>query len=411
MARLTKQLTAIELKSAKPKDKKYKLSDGRGLFMEIRPNGSKYWKLKYRYQGKEKEYSIGGYPTIKLAGAREKREELKKIIANGIDPSEKKKSDKQIMKQTQAKAQNTFYNVSQKWLSSRIGKVSESYHLRLGRALNNYLYPTIKNKPIEEITRLEVIAILDELKDRGIEETARRTKTLLNQIFRYAVTYEYIPHNIIADIDTITVLGHKATKNYPAITDPKELKELFHSIDRYEGDYSVVMALRVLPYLFVRSSNIRYCEWVELDLKARLWTIPAHKMKTKKEFILPLPHQAINIFKEIKKNKLSDKYVFVSSVHRDSPLSNNTLANALRRMGYTKERIVPHGFRTTFSTIAYEYANKPNGHGFTGEVIEALLSHKQTNKVIEAYNRAEYREPMRELIEWYANHLDTHCKY
>ncbi len=166
------------------------------------------------------------------------------------------------------------------------------------------------------------------------------------------------------------------------------------------------MALRVLPYLFVRSFNIRHCEWVELDLEARLWTIPAHKMKTKKEFLLPLPHQAIKIFREIEKNKMSDKYVFNSSVNPDSPLSDNTLISALRRMGYTKEQIVPHGFRTTFSTTAYEYANKANGHGFTGEVIEALLSHKQTNKVIEAYNRAEYREPMRELIEWYAKWLD-----
>lgn len=180
-----------------------------------------------------------------------------------------------------------------------------------------------------------------------------------------------------------------------------------HKIDRYDGDYSVVMALKVLPYLFVRSANIRYCEWVELDLEARLWTIPAHKMKTKKEFILPLPHQVVSIFREIRQNKLSDKYVFTSSVHRDSPLSNNTLANALRRMGYTKDQIVPHGFRTTFSTTAYEYANKTNGHGFTSEVIEALLAHKQTNKVIDAYNRAEYREPMRELIEWYADWLDT----
>jgi len=299
--------------------------------------------------------------------------------------------------------------LSQKWLSSRIGQVSENYHLRLGRALDNYLYPDIKDKAIDEVTRLEVIAILDKLNDKGVNETARRTKTILNQIFRYAVTYEYIPHNIIADIDTITVLGHKTTKNYPTITDPKGLKELFNKIDRYGGDYSVVMALRVLPYLFVRSYNIRYCEWVELDLEAKLWTIPAHKMKTKKKFILPLPHQVVTILREIEKNKLSEKYVFASSVKQDRPLSNNTLANALRRMGYTEEEIVPHGFRTTFSTTAYEYANKPNGHGFTGEVIEAMLAHKQKNKVIEAYNRAEYREPMRELMQWYADWLDD-CK-
>jgi len=406
MARTTKPLTAKEIGTAKPKKKKYKLSDGNGLFLEIRPNGSTLWRLKYRFDGREREYSIGVYPDITLANARKEKNILRELIASGIDPNKQKKNDKIKNREIEAKSKNTFYLISQKWLNTRIGKVSENYHIRLGRALENYIYPSIKDKPIEEVTRLEVIAILEELKGKGIEETARRTKTLLNQIFRYAVTYEYIPHNIIADIDTITVLGHKSINNYPAITDPKELKKLLTSMNNYTGDYSTAMALKVLPYLFVRSFNIRYCEWSELDLEAKLWSIPAYKMKTKKEFLLPLPHQVVSIFREMEKNKLSDKYVFPSSINHNSTLSNNTISNALRRMGYTKEQIVPHGFRTTFSTTAYEYANKEDGHGFTAEVIEALLAHKQTNKVIEAYNRAEYKEPMRELIQWYADWLE-----
>ena len=406
MSRTTKTLTNQEIKSAKAKDKKRKLSDGRGLFLEIRPNGSKYWKLKYRFDNKEYEYSIGVYPTITLVDARKKREELKSLIANGVNPNKAKRESKlqQIYRET--KKENTFYHISQKWLDTRIDKVSENYHIKLGRALDNYIYPHIKDKPIEEITRLNIIEIFDTLKAKGIDETARRTKGLLKQIFEYAVIYEYIPHNIIADINSTTILGKKSVTHYPAITDPKEIRELLDRIDRYRGDYSVVMALRLLPYLFVRSSNIRECEWVELDLEAKVWIIPAHKMKTKREFILPLPHQVVTIFREIERNKLSDRYVFVSSV-TGGALSSNTLSNALRRMGYSKEKIVPHGFRTTFSTIVSEYANRDKGHNYTSEVREALLAHKESNRVVGAYNRAEYKEPMRGLMQWYADWLSS----
>ena len=379
MPRTTKPLTDKEIKSAKAKPKEYKLFDGRGLCISITPKGYKWWRLKYRFEAKERLLSLGVYPTISLVDARKKREELKNLIANGIDPSKERRDKKEVIKKNDIKVQNTFYNISQKWLLDYRNQVSENYHVKLGKSLNNYIYPYIKDKPIEDITRLNIIEILDALKAKGIDETARRTKTLLNQIFRYAVTYEYIPHNIIADIDTITVLGKKSVTSYPAITDPKEIKELLYRIDRYTGDYSVVMALRVLPYLFVRSSNIRECEWVELDLEVQLWIIPAHKMKTKKEFILPLPHQAVTIFREIERNKLSERYVFASSV-TGGVLSNNTLSNALRRMGYTKEQIVPHGFRTTFSTVVSEYANKDKGHNYTSEVREALLAHKESNK-------------------------------
>jgi integrase len=178
------------------------------------------------------------------------------------------------------------------------------------------------------------------------------------------------------------------------------------AIDEYSGDYTTKMALKMLPYVFVRSYNIRHCKWDEIDFKNKLWIIPANKMKTKIEFILPLPKQVIEILEEVKEYTEDSKYVFPSFRAKDRPMSDNTMISALRRMGFTKEEFVPHSFRAMFSTIAYESANTKDGHNFTGEVIEALLAHKEINKIKAAYNRASYKEAMANLMDWYANYLD-----
>jgi integrase len=406
MARQTKPLTAKEIKAAKPKAKKYKLSDGGGLFLQINSNGSKLWRLNYRFNDKLKEYAIGVYPDIQLAKAREIREELRTLVASEIDINELKKQKKALTKKEEVKKQNTFYTISQKWLDSYKKEISENYHTKLHRSLELYVYPTIKKHAIEDITRIDIINILQSLKDRDLIETGNRIATLINKIFMYAVTYEYAPHNIMADIDKKIILGKKIQKNYPTFTKEKDIKGLLLSMDDYTGDYTTKMALKMLPYVFVRSYNIRYCEWSEIDLKNNIWTIPAHKMKTKIEFILPLPQQVISILNEMKDFSGGGKYVFPSFRDKNRPMSDNTLISALRRLGYTKDEIVPHGFRAMFSTLAYEKANDENGHNYTGEVIEALLAHKEPNKIKAAYNRSSYIEPMKGLICWYADYLD-----
>jgi len=406
MARRTTPLTATEVKSAKPKDKDFKLFDGGGLYLLVTKSGGKHWKLKYRMAGKEKKISLGAYPSISLSDARTLREKHKSEIAKQIDPNEKKKRAKEEIKQEEVKKENTFYNVSQKWLKSYADQVSESYHTRLGRALDNYVYPTIKKKSINEVTRLEIIAIMEDLKSRKLLETARRTVMLLNKVYKYAVTHELTPHNIVADIEVKDILGKKIKKHYPTYTKEKDIKGLLNNIDEYTGDYSTKMALKVLPYVFVRSYNIRYMEWKEVDFKTKEWIIPAHKMKTKTEFILPLPHQVITLLEELEDNRTNNKYVFPSFRSDGKPLSDNTLISALRRMGYSKDEFVPHGFRAMFSTLAYENANDTKGHNYTGEVIEACLAHKEANKIKEAYNRSNYKEAMRGLIGWYADYLE-----
>jgi len=406
MARLATPLTATKIKEAKPKEKDYKLFDGGGLFLLITKGGGKHWKLKYRFNGKEKTYAIGPYPSITLSNARVKREELKMQLANGIDPNEKKKLDKKDSIKEESKKENTFYKVSQKWLKSYQGHVSENYHSKLSKAIDNYIYPHIKEKPIDEVTRLEVIAIMEKLKERELLETARRTVMLLNKIFKYAVTHELTPHNIIADIEVKDILGKKVKKHYPTFTKEKDIKGLLLAINEYTGDYFTKKALQVLPYVFVRSYNIRHMEWSEIDFKTNEWIIPAQKMKTKIEFTLPLPQQVINLLLEVKENATSNIYVFPSPIHKDRPLSDNTLISALRRMGYSKEEFVPHSFRAMFSTIANEKANDKDGHEYTSEVIEACLAHKEQNLIKAAYNRSNYKAAMRGLIEWYANYLE-----
>ncbi|WP_320034847.1 integrase arm-type DNA-binding domain-containing protein [Halarcobacter sp.] len=407
MARLTTPLTVKEINNSKPKEKKYKLSDGGGLNLLILPNGSKRWILKYRYLNKEKEYAIGTYPTITLARAREIREELKTLIADGIDINELKKEKKLVAIQKETKNLNTFYIISQKWLEYYKDQVSENYHTKLEKALENYVYPFIKNIPMEDIKRLNIIEILQDLKNRQINETANRVYMLLNKIFKYAVVLEYIPHNIITDIDQNTIIGKVEKKHYPTLTKEKDIKGLLLAIDEYSGDYTTKMALKIMPYVFVRSYNIRHMEWCEIDFEKKEWIIPANKMKTKTEFILPLPNQVIELLNEVKQFSGDCKYVFPSFRDKNRPMSDNTLISALRRMGYSKEEFVPHSFRSMFSTIAYENANHEAGHKFTGEVIEALLAHKEKNKIKDAYNRASYKDSMRNLIEWYADYLDN----
>lgn len=404
MARTIVPLTNTKIKSAKPKEKDYKLFDGRGLFLIIAKSGGKRWRFKYRFNDKEKVLSLGTYPTLSLKDARELREKYKTLIAKDIDPNEQKKQKKEEALKIEKQKINTFYKISQEWHKNYASEVSENYHIKLERALELYVYPFIKNKPMDEITRLNIIEILQDLKEKNIQETAKRVFMLLNKIYKYAVTLEYTPHNIIADIEQKTILGKREKRHYPTFTKDKDIKALLLAIDEYSGDYTTKMALKMLPYVFVRSFNIRHCEWSEIDLLNQQWIIPKEKMKTKIEFILPLPNQVIEILEEVKQYTGNGTYVFPSFRAKDKPMSDNTLIGALRRMGFTKEEFVPHSFRAMFSTIAYENMEE---HGYSGEVIEALLSHKESNRVKEAYNRANYKEPMRNLIKWYANYLDN----
>lgn len=405
MPKIVTPLNDALLKNLKPQNKDYVKTDGNGLRILVKSNGTKLWEFEYTSPTlkKRRKTSFGNYPQTTLSMARNKRDENIKLIRDGIDPLEQKQIKNEAIKELIEINSNTFKKVALEWHNNYINEVSVNYHNKLLRALELYVFPYLNNKLIREISRKDIINILQELKNKDLIETANRTLMILNKIYMYAVTLEYTPHNIIADIDKKILLGKKERIHYPTFTKLKDIKGLLLSIDDYQGELSTKYAMKLLPYIFVRSFNIRNMTWDEINFETKEWIIPARKMKTHKEFVLPLPHQAMTILEEIQKEKNNSNYVFVGIRNINTPISDNTLISALRRMGYTKEEFVPHSWRSVFSTIAYENMNI---HGFNGEVIEALLAHQETNKVKDAYNRATYKEQMKNLIQWYANFLD-----
>ncbi len=399
MARITKPLTDKEIKAAVPKEKEYKLFDGGGLYLSVTPKGQKWWRLKYRIDGKEKRISLGVYPTISLQDARKQREEFKGQIAKGISPSEKRKEKKEAIRAEAIKSQNTFRNVSSEWVELQRSKLGETTLSKYERALERDFYPVIGDKSMNDITRQDLISIAKMIQDRGAVETAHRLLNLCNQIWRYALQVEKVDHNIVNDISKKDVLQPIKKKHFRTITEGERIGELMKAIDNYTGEFTTKSALKLLTLTFVRPYNIRFAEWSEFDLKKAEWIIPADKMKMKREHRLPLSPQAVKILEEIYPYTKDAKYVFHSPISRSKPISENTLNQALKRLDFGSE-IVSHGFRAMFSTIAYETGK------FRGEVIEDLLAHQETNQVKKAYNRAAYEKEKRGLMEWYANYLD-----
>lgn len=399
MARKTAALTANEIKNAKPKEKEYKLFDGGGLYLSITPNGGKGWRLKYLFNGKEKRLSLGTYPVTSLQGARKKREELKSLIDQGIDPAAERKKEKEIIKEEETKSQNTFKNISIEWVEKQRLRLGVTTLSKYERALERDFYPIIGEKSMNDITRQDVIAIAQTIQERGALETAHRLLNLCNQIWRYALQLEKVDRNIINDISKKDVLQSFKKSNYRTITDKQRIGELMTAIDTYKGEFTTKAALKLLTLTFVRPYNIRFAEWNEFDLKNKVWTIPDNKMKMSKAHSIPLPPQAIKILEEIYPYTNDAKYVFHSPISRLKPISENTLNQALKRLEFGGE-IVSHGFRAMFSTLAYESGL------FRTEVIEDLLAHQEKNQVKRAYNRSLYEKEKREVMEWWSNFID-----
>lgn len=397
----TNLLTNPTVQNAKPrlvdgvlKDKRY--PDSGGLYLLATAKGGKLWRYNFSLDNKKYVYSIGKYPAISLKDARVIHSDLKTKVAKGINPVEEKRKEKLEKKRTE---KNSFKEVAEAYLKMQVGTLAPSTLKKHSNALERDFYPLIGNMAIDTITRKDLIAVATAVQERGAFETAHRLLNLCNQIWRYALQHDKVEHNVVADIDKkIALKGFKNTK-YKTITEPKRIGELLKAIDTYTGSYTTKHLLRLLPYVFVRSANIRLAEWNEFDLEKKVWTIPADKMKSRKEHQLPLCKQAIVILEEVYPYTKDAKYVFHSPLSRTRPLTDVAVSSALKRLDFGDE-IVPHGFRAMFSTIARE--NK-----FRDEVIEALLAHTDTNKVRSAYNRADYADEKRELVEWYGDYLKS----
>lgn len=404
-------LTDTAIKNAKSKDKEYTLPDGNGLQLNIKPDGRKVWEIRYTINSKPKKTTGGAYPAVSLKDAREKRDKLKAKVSSGIDPIKEKQEAKEQkrIEEEQLKVEsvillNTFEKVSRDFIESITGELVPRYHsLKLAR-LVNHIFPYIGEKPINKVTRIMIIECLDRLKAANKADTALRTLNIISQVYRYAVTREITPHNIVADIDKRFVIGKIERTNMPTITDPKKVGVLLNAIDDYHGEIIVKSALQLATLTAQRPYNIRFAEWDEFDLEKNEWTIPAEKMKMKRPHIVPITKQVKEVLENLRPHtQHKSKYLFHSLHTTMKPISENTMNQALRRLGYAKEEIVGHGFRAMFSTLANENIT---AHGYHTDVIERCLAHVEGNKVKGAYNHAEYTKERLGLMQWWADYLD-----
>ena len=407
MKRTIKKLTELEIKKAEIKDKDYNLSDGDGLYFIVRKNGSKFFRLDFRYGGKRLSMSLGTYPKISLKEARDKKDECKKLLSENINPI----SEKRVKKSSESL---TLGMIIDEWLELRAKSSSDATVIQNRRMLNN-ITNWLGNVSIKDIKRVDIINILEKIQNKGVIETAHRLLSLMNKIYMFAVTKEYVEHNIIADVDKKSVLV-PSNKNvhHPAITSSDEIKDLLKDInnigEKFKSHISIIFIFKIIPYVFVRSENIRLMRWNELDLQKGIWEIPKEKMKTHIDFVCPLSRQAVDIIKQIEPySRHRSEFVFPSPFKADRGISGATLSDTLNKLGY-QNRHTFHGFRSMFSTITYEYYKE---HGFHSDIIESCLAHKEKNRVKAAYNREskyKYFEEKKELMQWWADWLDNLIK-
>jgi len=400
MARTTTALTATQIKQAKPKDKDYKLSDGGGLYLLITKRETKLWRLKYKFENKEKLLALGSYPSITLVKARELREHNKELIANGIDPNELKKEEKKKQQQEETKQENTLDKISDEFFTQIENSATDKYLKKLRSYYTNHVKPSLGTKPIQEIQRADILKVVDTMQDKGIIESTKKTLNLLERIYKFAIAREYTEHNIIANFDKSIILKKSIVKHHATITDDKTIKILLDAIENYSGEIVTKYALKIIPYLALRPIELRSLEWTYINFKENLITIPAHKMKMRQDHIIPITSTVKQMIEELREHPGDKKYLFANAVYKDRYMSENTINVALRRMGFSKDEIVSHGFRAMFSTIAHEKSP------FKYDVIETQLAHCVGNSVSQAYNRAKYLDERVELMQWWSNYLD-----
>ncbi len=388
------QLSDTKIRSAKPKQSEYKLFDGGGLFLLVTPSGGKLWRLKYRFDGKEKVLALGSYPAISLVDARARRDEARKQIAHGIDPGVVRKA----MKQAKATETETFEVIAREWHAKFASTWTPTHAGTIMSRLERDLFPWIGGKPINEIKAPELLAVLRRVESRGALESAHRIRTIAGQVFRYAVATGRADRDPSGDLKG--ALPQPREKHHAAITDPKEVAPLLRAIDSYQGHYVVKCALMLAPMFFVRPGELRNAEWGEIDLDEAVWNIPAHKMKMRQTHLVPLCEQAIGILTELKSLTGKSRYMFPSGRSFARPMSNNAILAALRRMGYDNNTMTGHGFRAMARTILDEVLQ------IRPDFIEHQLAHAVRDPNGRAYNRTAHLTERRKMMQLWADYLD-----
>lgn len=383
-------LTDTSIRNSKPGSKPVKLFDGGGLFLLVNTAGARYWRLKYRIAGKEKLLSLGVYPDTSLKAARERRDEARKLIAAGIDPSAQRQAAK-------VAAEDTFEAIAREWLAKFSPNWVQSHTDKIIRRMERDIFPWIGSKPVGAVTAPQLLAALRRVENRGALETAHRALQNCGQVFRYAISTGRAERDPAADLRG--ALPPVKEKHHASITEPTRIGELLRAMDGYEGTLISRSALQLAPLVFVRPGELRKAEWREFDLDGAEWRIPAERMKMRVQHVVPLSHQAVAILRELNPFTGNGRYVFPSVRSNTRPMSENTVLAALRRLGYDTSDMTGHGFRSMASTLL-------NEQGWNRDAIERQLAHAERNNVRAAYNYAEHLPERRRMMQAWADYLD-----
>ncbi|ENU1172152.1 TPA: integrase arm-type DNA-binding domain-containing protein [Escherichia coli] len=407
-------LTDIKAKNAKPLEKEYKLTDGFGMFLRVTPKGSKYWQMAYRFEGKQKLFSIGVYPAVSLSDARQRRDEARRLLAQGIDPNAKKQAE---VKELKAKRDNTrsFRTVAKAWFSTKT-KWSDDYGDAVWKRLETYVFPVIGDKDVAELDTGDLLVPVKKVEALGYLEVAMRIQQYITAILRHAVQQKLIRHNPAYDMEG--AVQKPQTEHRPAL-ELEEIPQLLNKIAEYKGRRLTILAIQLNLMIFIRSSELRFARWSEIDFKSKLWVIPEQReaienvkhstrgAKMKRKHFVPLCKQAIRILKEIRQltyeEGQDDGLIFTGCYDSFKPMSENTINKALRNMGYnTKQDICGHGFRTLACSALIESGL------WSEDAVELQMSHKESNSVRAAYtHKAKHLEQRRLMLQWWADYLDA----
>lgn len=411
-------LTDIKAKNAKPLEKEYKLTDGFGMFLRVTPKGSKYWQMAYRFEGKQKLFSIGVYPAVSLSDARQRRDEARRLLAQGIDPNAKKQAE---VKELKAKRDNTrsFRTVAKAWFATKT-KWSDDYGDAVWKRLETYVFPVIGDKDVAEMDTGDLLVPVKKVEALGYLEVAMRIQQYITAILRHAVQQKLIRHNPAYDMEG--AVQKPQTEHRPAL-ELEEIPQLLNKIAEYKGRRLTILAIQLNLMIFIRSSELRFARWSEIDFKSKLWVIPEQReaienvkhstrgAKMKCKHLVPLCKQAMKILKEIRQLTYEeghdDGLIFTGCYDSFKPMSENTINKALRNMGYnTKQDICGHGFRTLACSALIESGL------WSEDAVELQMSHKESNSVRAAYtHKAKHLDQRRLMLQWWADFLDANSNH
>ena len=387
-------LTDRAVINLKPKPKPYKKYDSGGLHLYVSPSGGKLWRLTYRHDGKEKLLSLGAYPAVSLAKARQRRDDARVLLADDIDPGEYKKEMKKVVREV---TENSFEVVAREWHVKFRESWTEEHGGKILARLEKDLFPFVGKTPVSEIKPPDLLDAIRHIEARGALETAHRAMQICGKIFRYAVATGRAERDITYDLRG--AIPPPNTRHHSTITNPQEVGALLRTIDNYQGQFVVACALKLAPLVFVRPGELRCAEWNEFNFDAAEWRIPAERMKMREQHIVPLADQTLAILRDLHAVTGHGKFLFPSIRTANRPMSNNTINAALRRLGYGKEEMTGHGFRSMASTLL-------NEQGWNRDAIERQLAHAERNKVRAAYNFAEFLPERRKMMQAWADYLD-----